>query len=257
MVLLASSIPVARHLQFHARAWPAGTPPLRLVLLSDLHVATPGDSPAHLAHVVRRVNALRPDLVLIAGDFLSTDEWLAHPVDARVATTPLAGLRATLGTVAVLGNHDYSSRGHARQDRVAAALASAGVTLLDNGAARRGPLAIVGIADADTHHDRETPALDRARAIGGIPIVVTHSPDVFPKLPPGIDLALAGHTHCGQISPPLIGPILTGSRWGQRYVCGIVHEGERTSITTAGLGTSNLPIRLGASPDLWEIDIGR
>ena len=255
MMLLASSLPVVRHLQVHARAWPVGVAPMRLVLLSDLHVATPGDSPAHLAHVVAEVNALAPDLVLIAGDFLSTGELLARAPRAPGATAPLAGLRARLGTVAVLGNHDYGRHGRAR--RVTAALAANGITLLDNDAVRRGPLAVVGVADATTNHDRVPAAIDRARAIGGIPIMVTHSPDAIPKLPAGVDLALAGHTHCGQVTLPWIGAVTTGSHWGRRYACGVVHEDERTSVITAGLGTSNLPIRLGAAPDLWVIDVGR
>ncbi len=93
MVLLASAMPVVRHLTVHARNWPVGAPPLTLVLVSDLHVATPGDSPEHLARVVAQVNALQPDLVLIAGDFLSNGELLARsaPVDAAVA--PLRGMR--------------------------------------------------------------------------------------------------------------------------------------------------------------------
>jgi predicted MPP superfamily phosphohydrolase len=254
MMLLASSLPLVRHLRVHARAWPAGTAPMRLVLLSDLHVATPGDSPAHLAHVVARVNALAPDLVLIAGDFLSTGELLAEAPHVRGSTAPLAGLRARLGTIAVLGNHDY---GAGRAPRVAAALRREGITLLDNDAVRRGPLAIVGVSDANTNHDRVPEAIDRARTVGGLAVMLTHSPDAIPKLPAGVDLALAGHTHCGQVTLPWIGAVTTGSHWGQRYACGIVHEGDRTAVITAGLGTSNLPIRLGAAPDMWVIDIGR
>ena len=254
MVLLAASLPVVRHLRVHARAWPVGLAPMRLVLLSDLHVATPGDSPAHLAHVVAQVNALAPDLVLIAGDFLSTGELLAAAAPLQSSTAPLAGVRARLGTIAVLGNHDY---GAGRAPRVTAALRHEGVTLLDNDAVRRGPLAIVGVSDANTNHDRVPAAIDRGRAIGGLAVMLTHSPDAIPKLPAGVDLALAGHTHCGQVTLPWIGAVTTGSHWGQRYACGVVREGDRTSVITAGLGTSNLPIRLGAAPDLWVIDVGR
>ena len=46
------------------------------------------------------------------------------------------------------------------------------------------------------------------------------------------------------------------SRYGQRYACGLVRENGRTLIVTAGLGTSGLPLRLGAVPDLWLIRIG-
>ena len=46
------------------------------------------------------------------------------------------------------------------------------------------------------------------------------------------------------------------SNYGQRYACGLVRENGRTLIVTAGLGTSSLPLRLGAVPDLWLVTIG-
>jgi predicted MPP superfamily phosphohydrolase len=49
---------------------------------------------------------------------------------------------------------------------------------------------------------------------------------------------------------------VTSSAYGRRYACGIVREPNRTVLVTAGLGTSNLPLRLGASPDFWVIDFG-
>jgi predicted MPP superfamily phosphohydrolase len=252
MVLLASAVPLVRHLDVHVRDWPAGAPPLKLALLSDLHVATPGDSVAHLTRVVAQVDALHPDLVLIAGDFLSNDAFLMAPADTDAAIAPLAGLHAPLGAVAVFGNHDYADRAG-----VASALARARVTLLDNAATRRGPLAILGISDAATGRDREAPVLAQAAAIGGVRVVLTHSPDAFHDLPLDIDLALAGHTHCGQVALPFHGPLMLNLRWGRRYGCGVVRDGARTAVVTAGLGTSNLPIRLGVPPDLWVIDIGR
>ncbi|MBA3880833.1 MAG: hypothetical protein C0500_14075 [Sphingobium sp.] len=65
-----------------------------------------------------------------------------------------------------------------------------------------------------------------------------------------------GHTHCGQIVPPLVGPVATASRYGERYRCGVVEEGGKRLIVTAGIGTSILPFRLGAPADLWVIEVG-
>lgn len=244
MMLLASSAPVARHLTLHA-----GIGPMRVVLLSDLHVATPGDDPARLRGTVARVNALHPDLVLVAGDFLSTDTLaLAAPPSEVVAA--VAGLRARLGVAAVLGNHDYG-QGH---DALQAGLLQAGITLLRNEAVRRGPLTVIGVGDTFTRHAHPDRALISARALGGLPVVLTHEPDVTPKLDPSLNLVLAGHTHCGQISPWPIGPIFTASAYGRRYACGPIREGARLILVSGGLGNSNLPIRLGAAPDFWVID---
>jgi predicted MPP superfamily phosphohydrolase len=91
--------------------------------------------------------------------------------------------------------------------------------------------------------------------LGGAKLILSHSPDVFPELPADIGLTLAGHTHCGQIAPPLLGPIVTASRYGRRFACGLIREGGRSLIVTAGLGTSGLPLRLGAEPDLWLLTL--
>ena len=246
MLLLASGAPVERHLRVRA-----DVPPTRIVLLSDLHVATPGDSPARLRATVAQVNRLHPDLVLIAGDILSTDS-LAVAATPAAAVAPLAGLRAPLGTIAVLGNHDDQGR-----RSLEALLPHNGVTLLENRAVRRGPLTIVGIGDTFTGHARPDEALAAARPLGGLPVVLAHEPDVTPTLDRALHLVLSGHTHCGQIAPWPFGPIFTASAYGHRYACGLIREGDRTTLVTAGLGTSNLPLRLGARPDLWVIDFGR
>ncbi|MCH6115729.1 hypothetical protein MMA20_23650, partial [Salmonella enterica] len=89
-------------------------------------------------------------------------------------------------------------------------------------AVRVGPLAIGGVDDAFTHHaDLPATLADLAR-VGGIPILLSHSPDIFPQVPVTVPLTLAGHTHCGQIILPLYGPVATASRYGDRYRCGAV-----------------------------------
>jgi predicted MPP superfamily phosphohydrolase len=250
-VLLASAPPVVRHLRLHVAGWLADAPPVRIALLSDLHVETPTDSPRHLASVVAIANAERPDLVAIAGDFLSTETSLVHPASVEDTVAPLARLHAPLGTVAVLGNHDYGGR-----KALESWLPRVGVTLLQNEAIRRGPLTMLGVGDIMTGHAKPRRTFARSRPLGGLPIVLSHSPDVTPELDTSLRLVLAGHTHCGQISPWPIGPIMTASRYGRRYACGLIREGDRIILVTAGLGTSNLPLRLGAAPDLWVIDLG-
>ena len=90
-----------------------------------------------------------------------------------------------------------------------------------------------------------------------MPVVLSHSPDPFPELPPKIPLMVAGHTHCGQIRLPLIGALSYMSEHGDKYACGLIRERGRTLIVSAGLGTSLLPLRLGAAPDMWLVRIKR
>lgn len=250
-VLLAGAAPVVRRAEIRLPDWPAGAPPLTVALLSDLHVATPGDTPGRLAETVARVNALHPDLVLIAGDVLASGEAGVREAPPGTVVRALAALHPRLGTVAVLGNHDYT-RHHRLEDLYAAA----NIRLLRNAALRVGPVTLVGVGDAFSHRDDLPAALASWRTVGGgVGVVLTHSPDIGPELPPSVHLALAGHTHCGQVRLPIVGAPRTQSRFGARYACGLVREGGRLTVIGAGLGTSAIPVRLGAAPDFWLLTL--
>jgi predicted MPP superfamily phosphohydrolase len=240
--------PVVRTATITMPDWPAGASPIRAVLLSDIHVGTAAMGPARLNRIVDQVNALHPDIVLIAGDFIFGDD----PDGAARLGPALSRLRPPLGVVAALGNHDHWTGVRAVRDQ----LRRAGVTVVDNDALARGPLAI-GLVDDDFTGRADLPAT--LRALHGLPgarLILSHSPDIAPDLPPGISLLLAGHTHCGQVVLPLLGPISEVSRYGPRYRCGVRREGGRTVVVTAGLGTSGGPFRLGAPPDLWLLTLG-
>jgi predicted MPP superfamily phosphohydrolase len=207
--------------------------------------------PGRLRRIVAQANALHPDIVLIAGDFIS-DRWLkTRAYTYREALASLADIKAPLGSVAVLGNHDYwrGPRG-ARTE-----LERLGVAVLVNSAVRRGPLAVGGLDYDFTRRGSLQRTLPQLRRLGGAPVMLAHSPDLFPRIPADIPLMLAGHTHCGQIRLPLIGALATNSRYGQRYACGLVRENGRTLVVTAGLGVSVLPFRFGAVPDMWLITL--
>lgn len=248
----ATADPVVRETRVDLPDWPAGAPPVRAVLLIDIHVAGPDMPPERLARIVEAVNRLRPDIVLIAGDFVGDKDsgTRTYPPDEIVA--PLAALRPRLGTVAVLGNHDHWRDATAMRT----ALTAVGVTVLDNGAVARGPLAIGGLDDAFTDHADLPATVAAMRRLPGARILLSHSPDPFPQAPRDVGLMLAGHTHCGQIRLPLIGAISTISAYGERYACGRIDENGRTLVVSAGLGTSILPLRIGAVPDLWLVTIG-
>lgn len=253
---LASAVadPIQRQARVVIDGLEPGSPPIRIALLSDIHIGNRGMSAERLERIVAQINAARTDAVVLAGDFVNgnrPDDPRAKP---ELLTVPLRGLKAPLGVFAMLGNHDH----WIGADRVAEALGKANVRLLENDAVRAGPLAIVGLGDRYSGHDDLPAALARARELGGIPVVATHSPDLAPELPLGVQAVLAGHSHCGQIVLPLIGslPEFLGYRlFDPRYRCGLVREASRTVIVTAGLGTGGVPVRLGAPPDWWLVTI--
>lgn len=244
----ATSDPVVRTVRIEL---PELQGPVRLVLMSDIHVAGPDMPPHRLARIVERVNRLQPDLVLIAGDFVSDKRSRSRTYSVTDAVAPLRKLKARLGVIAVLGNHDHWRDAQAMRWQ----LRRAGLRVLDNDAVRTGPLTIGGVDDPFTGHDQLARTIRMMRAKPPPYILLSHSPDIFPGVPDDVSLTLAGHTHCGQIRLPWIGAVSTMSAYGERYACGMVKEQGRTLIVSAGLGTSILPIRLGAPPDLWAIEL--
>ncbi|HWK35395.1 metallophosphoesterase [Sphingomonas sp.] len=248
----ARADPVVRRATIALPHWPRGAPPVQVALISDIHIGSVVMDGARLRRIVPQVNRLGPDLVLLAGDFVAGHNPAQGRAFAARLTGPLSLLDARLGVVAVPGNHDHWTDLAA----VRSALDRAGVKVVANGAVARGPLAIIGIDDAATGNDSLPIALAARRRIAGAPLLVTHSPDLAPRLPAGGALLLAGHTHCGQIVVPWWGPIAVPSAYGDRYRCGIVREGGRLVIVTGGVGTSVVPLRFGAPPDLWLITVG-
>lgn len=248
----ATREPVVRRASVVLPNWPEGEPAIRAVLISDVHVGGPDMPPERLARIVGQVNALSPDIVVIAGDLITDKRAATRWYSMAEAIAPMAGFRTRLGTFAVLGNHDHWTDAEGAR----AALKRAGVLLLENEAVRAGPLALGGLDDDFTGRARVVPTVAALRALPGAKMVLSHSPDPFPELPADVQLMVAGHTHCGQVALPFYGALSTMSRYGRRYACGIVEEEGRTLIVTAGLGTSGVPLRLVAVPDMWLIELG-
>lgn len=248
MYHLATSAPLVRRTVVETTGL---TVPVRVLLISDVHVAGPDMPPERLATIVATVNGLAPDVVLLAGDFVSDKRTATRTYASAAAIAPLRKLNARFGIFAVMGNHDHWRDA----DVIRRQLQLAGIQVLDNAHASAGPLTIGGVDDAFTGHDDLSKVIEGMASISRPRILLSHSPDVFPRVPAGVMLTVAGHTHCGQIRLPIIGAVSTMSEYGSRYACGRVDERGRTLIVSAGLGTSLLPLRLGAPPDVWLIEL--
>ena len=244
--------PVVRRATLSLPGWPRGARPVRVALLGDIHIGTLAMEPGRLNRIVGQVDALRPDLVLIAGDFIFGHDPNGAARLGEPMVAPLRGLRAPLGVIAVPGNHDHWTG----EAVVRAQLRRAGIVMLANQAVRRGPLAVGGLDDAFTGHDDVPATMTALRRLPGARLIVTHSPDVAARLPADVRLLLAGHTHCGQVVLPFWGPVENVSRYEKRYLCGVVREGAHTVVVTAGVGTSGGPFRLNAPPDIWLLTLG-
>ncbi len=224
--------------------------PLRIALLTDIHMAGPDQSPERLARIVDAIDAQHPDLILLGGDYMGEPKIVGRAYSPAEAVAPLAGLHAPLGVVAVLGNHDHWDA----EGKIGPALERLGIVVLRNQAVRRGPIVIGGIDDGYSRHMDVPATLAAAQSLGGSVLYLSHGPDAARPLPPGAVL-LTGHTHCGQIALPLIGPVWIPGRHHQRYACGRYDRFGKTVIVSGGVGTSDLPLRFWAPPDWWLVTV--
>jgi predicted MPP superfamily phosphohydrolase len=234
--------------------WPPALSGLRVGLMSDFHAGVPHAGDAAMARWVDAMNAERPDLVLLGGDFADAHFLFGGRMAPERIAEHLERLRAPLGKVAVLGNHDWKRFGW----RMWTALPWAGITVLENRSiaidAPGGRFHVAGLADL---RQRDP---DIATALAGVPadepvLLLTHDPDVFPHVPERVALTVAGHTHGGQVALPLVRRPFIPSRYGERYARRHVVEAGRQLVITSGLGTSGAPVRLLAPPELLVLEL--
>ena len=230
---------------------PAGSPPIRIAFISDIHMAGPDMPPRRVAEIVAQINALKPDLIAIAGDLVSDKRTATHIYTPEEIVAPLGKLQSRLGTFVVPGNHDhwFDMPGLTRE------LQANGITLLANEAVQAGALVIGGLDDAYTHRADVRKTLAGMDELSGARIILSHSPDPFPRMPQSVPLMLAGHTHCGQIAYPWGGAPATLSDYGDRYACGRIDENGKVLVVGAGLGTSLIPLRLFTHPTIWLVEL--
>ena len=241
---------VVREAALSLPRWPADAGELRLAVVSDLHTGSPHVDAAKLDQLVEEINRLRPDAVLLLGDFVISGVAGGEFVGPEVTAEKLKGLRSAQGTFAVLGNHDWWEGG----ERVWRALEGAGVRVLENDAVsfthRDRRVWLVGLADLWTRKPDVQGSLTKVTDDTSPVFVLTHNPDIFPEIPERAALTLAGHTHGGQVRLPLFGRPVVPSRYGQRYAAGHVVEDSRHLFVTTGVGTSIIPVRFRVAPEI-------
>jgi predicted MPP superfamily phosphohydrolase len=228
---------------------PAGFAGFAIALLSDVHHG-PFVPLAYVEHVVSLANALHPDLVCLAGDFVHHGARYIEPV-----WEVLRELRGAEGVVAVLGNHDHWEGASATRR----ALAAARVTELHNGGEwlRRGGarLRIAGVGDLLEDVQDVAGAVGDA-TVDDATVLLCHEPDLAEGLnDPRVKLQLSGHTHGGQVCLPGYGPLVVPSRYGTKYARGLVQGRVAPVFVTCGVGTITPPVRLCCRPEVALLEL--
>ena len=227
---------------------------VKVVFVADIH-AGPNLGSDRMAALVDQVNSLDADVLILGGDYVG-----GRRNGAAVFYPKAAKFRAKLGRYAVLGNHDAWE---GREDAVAG-LEKAGITLLENQTVRiwkdGESIAIGGVEDLYTGHP-DAVRIAEEIAPSDFSILVSHNPDVFGGQLSAAgdkwDLALAGHTHGGQVTFFGKFAFMVPSRFGRRFLTGWKHEGGVPILISNGVGTVTAPLRFFAQPEVHVITLKR
>ncbi len=215
---------------------------LKCVHLSDIH-HSPLTDLKHIERAVKFANRLKPDIVLLTGDYVSHDIEYIAPVAAT-----LANLRSPMGTFACLGNHDHWTDA----GLVTELFRGEGITMLVNEGLRLGNAdgSSFWLGGVDDHMVGQT---DVAAALKGsypdeVKILLAHNPVIFRQaVKQRVDLTLSGHTHGGQVK--LRDKEKRIIR--RRKLSSGLHERKSAQIyITRGIGTVVLPVRYQCPPEI-------
>jgi len=226
---------------------------LRIVQLTDVHVGSLIGR-AFVEDVVRRTNALQPDVVAITGDLVD-----GSVAELGNAVAPLADLRARHGVFFVTGNHEYFSGA----EPWLVELERLGVRVLRNERVSIGAgddaFDLAGVEDHSSERYGGAPHDEAmARAFGGRDpgrevVLLAHQPRSFRAAARfGVGLQLSGHTHGGQMWP--FGLIV---RLSQPFLAGLHREGDSQIYVSRGTGYWGPPMRLGAPAEITEVILKR
>jgi uncharacterized protein len=223
---------------------------VRIAHLSDFHLGVPSRGQKACAEAVLWVAGRRPDLVCITGDLVSR----------RRGVPILRRLLLYLGrSFVVLGNHDLADSRDPFSQRVDPSVFRElpGVTVLRDHAVEvelRGKrVQLVGVEPSD-YARREARPQRLADPQADLRILLCHFPGIARRIPAGaFHLVLAGHLHAGQIVVPLPGRKLGLAHLGARDVEGIYRYGSTVLHVSPGLGTTFVPFRFFARPEVTEL----
>ena len=257
---------------------PNWTPGLKLSVgvIADVHAGGPLMPAERIRAIAERTNQLKPDVVVLLGDFTASHRFKTRSVAPEEWAEALSILKAPLGVHAILGNHDWwddlaaqrSGRGPVVSRRM---LERFGVPVYENDAVRleKGGHAfwLAGLGDqlafvkALRRRRRSGP-----RGVDDLPgtlakvtddapvILLAHEPDIFAQVPDRVSLTLSGHTHGGQVRLFGYSPSVP-SRFGNRFAYGHIVEDNRHLVVSGGLGCSILPVRIGVPPEVVMVDV--
>jgi uncharacterized protein len=239
-----------RVLEVELAGVPAELDGLRVAHLSDLHLGVPSRGERAAEEAVAWIAERKPDLVCVTGDLVSRRRGgpLLQRLLARLAPC-----------FVVLGNHDYADSRDPFSQLIdpEVFLGVDGVTVLADESVEvvlRGlRVQLVGV-EPRTYARREARPADLADPAAALRILLCHFPGIVRRMPDGaFHLVLSGHLHAGQIAIPLPGRKLRLAHPRVRHAEGLFRRGSTAQHVSPGVGTTFVPFRFFARPEVTEL----
>ena len=237
-----------RFIEFENKDIPYSFNGKKIVFVSDIHHG-PNFSRARVQSLVKHVNDLKPDIILLGGDYIEGAKY------ALACFEELKNLNAPLGKFGVLGNHDHWEN----EVDVREGMKSAGIKILDNKAQwitiKGGGIKIGGVGDMYADNQNIKPTVNDVQEEDFV-ILLSHNPDYVEEIKNyKVDIVLSGHTHGGQVT--LFGqwaPVIP-SNYGQKYRVGEVRTDYTKVYISRGIGSTGIPIRFFSRPEVTVFNL--
>ncbi len=222
----------------------------RILFVSDIHLG-PLYSLNRLKNLVKRINRLKPDIILLGGDYVYKSPKYIEP-----CFNELKNLKSRLGVYGVLGNHDHWENAESVRQN----MKKAGIVLLDNNAEwiniNNDRIKLGGVGDYWSDHQDLTPTVNDVKKEDFV-ILLSHNPDYVDELKTDdVDLVLSGHTHGGQIT--FFGHMFPFAlkTFNPKYRTGLIDTGRTKLLVSNGIGSVwSLPVRFCARPQINIVNL--
>ena len=222
---------------------------LKIAVIGDTHTKEKQKSYELLNTILKEVKKNKPDLVLFVGDYTDHPRKVVNMETHQKKIVKILSQDLNTPTIFVLGNYETWTNYISWYEN----LRSKNKIVLQNEVIlteiNNKNFCIRGLGD---YYTKLYDYIDYPKECKNLPkITVTHDPAgaFHPKI---AGLVISGHTHCGQIIFPYVGPIWIPSEVPKKAHCGLYKDDKRTVFVTSGIGTTILPIRFGTQSQ-WDI----
>jgi len=223
---------------------------IKIVQLSDLHSKDFGEKEKKSLEILAQ---LKPDFIFITGDFI---DWKTSNLKSCQEFWKEISKNYPNKVFGVFGNHENH---HPKSKTIKNLLTDSGVKIINNESVilRKNEdfIYLVGVDDPHENHDDIIKAMEQVEN-DAPKIMLAHSPEIFRRVKgQNIDLILTGHTHAGQINTPFITNLFLPVKYDRKYKSGLFKEDSTYLYVNRGVGTTLLPFRFNAPPEITLIEL--